>query len=76
MIHASQDFIPVLNKILNSPIADEEVRKSAREAIAFERKLIKEHYDTLKELQKWFNSQELDENEPFLIKKEGKNGTK
>lgn len=74
MIHSSQEFIPVLQRVAKKGNAD--TKKLALECIASEREQIRKHYATLKQLQKWFNSQDLDEKEPFLIKKEGNNAKK
>jgi hypothetical protein len=66
-IHVSQDLIKTIQncKIGRSPLA--------REVIAMEREQISSTYNELKQLQRWFKTTELEPDEQYKIKREGKN---
>lgn len=66
-LHTSQDLIKAVQKIKGDNLA------LAREVIVQERETIKTTYADLKELQRWFKTSGLEPDEPYYIKREGKN---
>jgi hypothetical protein len=62
-IHVCQELIAAIQKSVVPPT------DLSREVIALERQSIRSTYAELKDLQRWFNTTELEPDEPFYYRK-------